>query len=325
MAFRGEFEVPVGANVFPVPIGASIGTPQKSPWSAAFVDPKQRVTSKSHVVFGMVSQFEWKGSGLLSMKTVLNHHVDIHCGGGIHRIEPDTYLILNKGTEYSFLMKGGQPIQGLSAFFDESSIRAAIDTRNAQAQLDSPESSKSASLDFVERLYPNDAALQKLRKIGSMIEEFGTDSLWLQESLVELLTLILAAQSACADEIATVDASRADTKLELYRRLYKARDYAHASLDQPISIDDLAYVACLSTNYFLRTFRDLFGQTPHQYIVELRLQKAKQLLLQSNSSVSDICQQVGFQSLGSFSWLFKKRIGLSPDQFRRAAPRRYII
>ncbi|MBA3357135.1 MAG: helix-turn-helix transcriptional regulator [Pyrinomonadaceae bacterium] len=76
--------------------------------------------------------------------------------------------------------------------------------------------------------------------------------------------------------------------------------------------------ACLSPNHFLRTFKQAFHQTPHQYLTRIRLEHAQGLLAQTNQPVTDVCFAVGFESLGSFSWLFRQRVGLAPEAYRRA-------
>ncbi len=91
-----------------------------------------------------------------------------------------------------------------------------------------------------------------------------------------------------------------------------------ASCAQPITLEEMARIACLSPNHFLRTFKQLFGQTPHQYLTALRLQHAQKLLRQNDLPVAGVCDAVGFASLGSFSRLFRLRLGVSPDAFRRA-------
>jgi AraC-like DNA-binding protein len=69
--------------------------------------------------------------------------------------------------------------------------------------------------------------------------------------------------------------------------------------------------------HFIRLFKALFGETPHQYRSRAQIEKAKQLLILTDGSVTDVCFDVGFSSLGSFSALFLRRAGLPPSQFQR--------
>jgi len=119
-------------------------------------------------------------------------------------------------------------------------------------------------------------------------------------------------------QVESIPALRPASREELYRRLHRARDYATACFDQPITLNDMARVACLSTNHFLRTFKQTFHQTPHQYLTRIRLERAKGLLTKTNQPVTEVCFAVGFESLGSFSWLFRQRVGLAPEAYRRA-------
>jgi AraC-like DNA-binding protein len=79
----------------------------------------------------------------------------------------------------------------------------------------------------------------------------------------------------------------------------------------------MAAVACLSPNHLLRTFKQVFHQTPHQFITAVRLEEAQRLLCCTDDSITHICHAVGFTSLGSFGWLFLRRFGVSPRKYRR--------
>ncbi|HEY6332118.1 MAG TPA: AraC family transcriptional regulator, partial [Blastocatellia bacterium] len=91
---------------------------------------------------------------------------------------------------------------------------------------------------------------------------------------------------------------------DIYRRLCRARAFIDAHYDEPLDLDLIAREACLSRFHFLRLFRTVFKQTPHQYLTERRIRRAKELLAASNMSVTEVCFEVGFESLGSFSTLF---------------------
>lgn len=294
--------------------------PMHNPWSAAYPTANGRGRLGSHLVYGRVNKFHWSGSGNMSVKTVFSGHAEIDADGGKHRVEPSTYLVLNHGREYSFALDGRECVDGLSMFFEPEMVDGAIRSRRRtlERQLDEPYVRRRGAWEFFERIYPQDRVAAKLGQVHHGLQHFSKDPVWVQESLHITLDLIIDRHVEARQEVENVCAVRAVTKEELYRRLYKARDYAYATLHQSVSLDDLAYVACLSTNYFLRSFRGLFLQTPHQFIIEKRIERARSLLANTGDSVSDICLSVGFQSLGSFSWLFKKRTGLSPEAFRRS-------
>ena len=99
-------------------------------------------------------------------------------------------------------------------------------------------------------------------------------------------------------------------------RLERARRFIDLCYDLPLNLDQISSQACFSRYHFLRLFREAFDKTPHQYLVERRIEKAKELLSSPQLRVTDICFEVGFQSLGSFSSLFHKTVGQPPNTYR---------
>jgi AraC-like DNA-binding protein len=104
---------------------------------------------------------------------------------------------------------------------------------------------------------------------------------------------------------------------DVFRRLSRARDYLHEHQAERLALAELASQAGLSRYHFLRLFREAFGATPHQYLIHVRIERAKALLTAENGSVTDVCFDVGFSSLGSFSALFAQRVGRPPSEWRR--------
>ena len=87
--------------------------------------------------------------------------------------------------------------------------------------------------------------------------------------------------------------------------------------DRPLSIAEVAREAAMSPFHFIRRFESVFGTTPHQFRIQSRLDRARHLLALSDYSVTDVCMEVGFSSLGSFSALFARRFGTPPSVYRR--------
>lgn len=104
---------------------------------------------------------------------------------------------------------------------------------------------------------------------------------------------------------------------DIFRRLVAACDYIEARHAEPLALADVAASAGISQYHFLRRFRQAFGMTPHQYLTRVRLGRARELLARGTTSVTETCFEVGYASLGSFSTLFARRFGASPDAYRR--------
>jgi AraC-like DNA-binding protein len=104
------------------------------------------------------------------------------------------------------------------------------------------------------------------------------------------------------------------------RHLMRARDLVDARYRDPLDVPELARAAHLSPAHFSREFRKTFGETPHQYLLMRRLERAAALLRNTDRSVADICLTVGLKSVGSFTSSFGKMFGLSPAAYRAAHP-----
>jgi AraC-like DNA-binding protein len=99
-------------------------------------------------------------------------------------------------------------------------------------------------------------------------------------------------------------------------RLERARSFMHERFADALDLDALARQAFFSRYHFLRAFRREFGITPHQYLVQRRLEAAKELLQSTDKSITQVCFEVGYESMGSFSTLFHRRVGVSPMHYR---------
>jgi AraC-like DNA-binding protein len=101
------------------------------------------------------------------------------------------------------------------------------------------------------------------------------------------------------------------------RRLRRARAFIDHGYDGPLDLESIAAAAALSRFHLLRRFKDTYGETPHAYLTRRRIERAKELLAGTDLPVTQVCLEVGFASLGSFSTLFSRHVGHSPDRFRR--------
>lgn len=104
---------------------------------------------------------------------------------------------------------------------------------------------------------------------------------------------------------------------QTYRGLREARDFMRCAYGRPVYLPDVAAHANLSPYHFLRLHKQAFRETPHEFLTRLRIERAKTLLAGGSHNVTEACFEVGFSSLGSFSTLFARNVGLSPSEYRR--------
>lgn len=98
--------------------------------------------------------------------------------------------------------------------------------------------------------------------------------------------------------------------------MLRARDAMDRTFAEPLAIPELARIAEVSEAHFIRTFRATFGETPHRYLQRRRVERAMFLLRATDRPVTDVCLDVGFGSLGTFSRTFRDIVGESPTAFR---------
>lgn len=106
---------------------------------------------------------------------------------------------------------------------------------------------------------------------------------------------------------------------DIYRRIAAAKVFIDGHYHQPIDLEAIAKRAFLSKYHFHRLFTRVYKKTPHEYVTQIRVEAAKTLLAKEGISITDVCHMVGFESLGSFSTLFSKRSGHSPQYYRNLA------
>ena len=106
---------------------------------------------------------------------------------------------------------------------------------------------------------------------------------------------------------------------DLLGALRRARDLTDRDFAQPLTLDAMAEAANLSKFHFARSFVAVYGETPRAYLTRRRIERAKDLLRAANLTVTEICFQVGFESLGSFSSRFRRLVGSSPSDYRQSS------
>jgi AraC-like DNA-binding protein len=104
---------------------------------------------------------------------------------------------------------------------------------------------------------------------------------------------------------------------ETFRRLCRARDLLAEEFRSQIFLDTAAREACLSPFHFHRLFHSTFGETPHDFLTRRRMERARHLLASGEMTVTEVCLEVGYSSLGSFSSKFQSLVGLPPTQYQR--------
>ena len=101
-----------------------------------------------------------------------------------------------------------------------------------------------------------------------------------------------------------------------YLQVRQSKDFMEKFYSEKIELDKIAMAACMSRFHFIRLFQTVYGTTPRQYLKDLRINKAKELI-KNGSPVVQVCYQVGYDSLPTFSSAFKRGTGFSPREYQK--------
>jgi AraC-like DNA-binding protein len=252
--------------------------------------------------------------GPLSIKAVLRGQAEWLAGKSRFEVDAGSFVILNDGQPYSMTIEPGPAVETFCVFFEKGFVEDAWRSAASGdgALLDGPD--ERAVLGFEERLRPRggriDAALRRMRAAA----EHGGDA---EAGFYDLALGLVELRTELAREIGRVPAARASTRQELHARVQRGRQAMDEMLTESLPLKNIARLAHLSPFHFHRSFCAVFGETPHAYRTRRRLERASRLLKETDSPVTEVCLDTGFESVGSFSTLFRRRYGVSPTEFRR--------
>lgn len=257
-----------------------------------------------------------------SLKFVLSGTEPYRINGQPRIVQPDQFLVVSHGSEVEVEIASPEPVHGVCVFFSTHQIRDVWHTLQTDDALllDTPTRGDTTPA-FHEHVFTARHNLlgQRLATLAHRISTQPVAVPNLTDDLFyELAVHLCQQQQTHRRHLTQLPAQKRTTREELYRRLLLARDYMHDTLTEPTRLSDMAAVACLSDYHFLRTFKAVFGESPYQYVLRLRLQKAVDLLRYGSLSIGEIAIICGFDEVQAFTKLFRKQHGLGPMRFRRS-------
>ncbi len=257
----------------------------------------------------------------LSIRCMLKGQQHYRLGNNDYYVHSKNFLLVNEGQSYKTSFHGSEEQEMfLVAFqpgFAEGLLHAL--TSSTCSLLDAPYRIKNENVHLFEKTYEQDTVvLTLLRHLRQLIDAdiFVKKIVDFDSIYTALLTRIFHLQGALKQEIDKLSPTKPSTRIELFRRLSIAKDYIDAHSGDTIQLKDIANAACLSVHHFKRAFKSLYGETPHHYLMQQRINKAKRLLKHSGTPINELSWQCGFQDTSSFIRQFKKTTGVTPNHYR---------
>ena len=260
----------------------------------------------------------WRGVAGFSLKRFSGGNAHYRVGNLTRRVDPNHYFLVNQGQAYEIDIDSPSLVTSRCLFFRNGLIGDVIDgvTRSTDWALD--HLSQAGDKELSQQLYPIDSSLQRyLSNLEQRISSNSCNQLE-REELFHVVGRQLVLRSRQETQMAEkVEAAKESTRRELYRRVVLARDYILSNWERSISLQEMAKVSSLSPNHLLRSLRAIYRVSPGSFQQSIRLKAAVTYLGNRDSTVTQIAQECGFESLPSFIRLFRSRFGASPIQFRK--------
>ncbi|MEN0052768.1 MAG: AraC family transcriptional regulator [Mucilaginibacter sp.] len=238
-------------------------------------------------------------------------------------IYPDSFLILNRGTQFSTDTDSDIPVQSFSIHFDEQFLNDLKDSWSfSGSHLLGRSAFKTKHLfEFDETIYPLSGDLMyNVYHLKQYLDSGLEDELLINEYLHHcLVNYFNIYDEEIINKADRLHFLNQNTKMEILRRLNLAKEYLYSNYNQNISLEDLAEHSCLSVNHLLRTFKQAFNLTPHQFLIQLRLRRAQLLLRNTSYPINEVVNLIGFECPSSFIRLFKNHYKITPLKYRQIA------
>jgi AraC family transcriptional regulator len=326
---------------------SAMSSSPKTPTPRVLVNPPAALLgARNAILWGKGKQYHVADfPGPLSVKTVVRGSAHWKTHEADRLVHESSYLVLNSGQTYSLTIDSHKTVETFCLFFrrgivedvgrvEGSDTRSLLDDPVNDPGIDEPEETiddaesgraiaatkpaqSRSCVEFFETLRTHDGLVSPLiQRIYTRLKDQSASDPWLEDQFLEVAAALSRVHREAGKCAARITAKKYSTRVETYRRLLRGKDYMDSFSGGQLHLEEVAHQACLSPYHFHRLFRQAFRQTPNQYLQRKRLANAQRLLERGEHSVTSVCLEVGFESITSFSGLFRRNFGCSPREYR---------
>ena len=260
--------------------------------------------------------------GPLSIKAVFSGSAVVTVDNRKLLAQDNSFIVVNDCQPYAFSIDSFQPTTMFCVFFARGFVEDVWRTTiTPHSKLLDNWDVKGATFAprYFERVEVRTASimpsLHQLRRL--ILSDRLTRVRW-DETFIRVATDLVHAEQEVRRRIDRIPAMKSSTRREICRRLLRGRDFLLSFASEPLRLDDVARHACLSPYHFHRAFTRFFGKTPHRLLSDYRLERIATQLRHTERTTTELCLENGFESLPSFSRLFRRRYGMGPREYRRS-------
>ncbi|WP_234734473.1 helix-turn-helix domain-containing protein [Tellurirhabdus bombi] len=244
-------------------------------------------------------------------------------------IKKACFLAVNANQPYSSFIQSEEWVASLALYFNTLFLNQTLGvyTTPEDRLLDNPNFVHRQAVWFFEPIYVlTPSILSRVWTLKTSLETRILTESELEEHLHGILAdLFWAYKQEVLRKSETLSAIKRSTRIELYRRLQLAKAFLDDQVTEAITLDDVAKASMLSKNHLLKHFKQMFQRSPHQYLTQRRLERAKNSLVHSDLPINRIALQTGFEDPSAFGRLFKSSFATTPQQYREQFAKRVIF
>jgi AraC family transcriptional regulator len=230
------------------------------------------------------------------------------------KVGEDHFFITNTGQSYTLEVEEKSKAETFNLHFGDHFVDHLIQSQSSSIEkiLDEKSGNSIQHFSFHNRL------IRKTKEVRELLTSLksNTDELKEEDLLTELFIELFNEELKLSKATKALPSIKKSTRDELVKQILLSTDYIQEFYYKQLSLDELANVSCLSKFHFLRLFKIAIGQTPHQFINRVPIEKSKELLKESDQEIKQVADRVGFADSSSFSRVFHQHVGAYPSQFR---------
>jgi AraC family transcriptional regulator len=259
-----------------------------------------------------------------SIKFVMQGTIYYRCKYKEYKVQQDHFLLTSKQSAAQAYFDSKQPVKSICIDICPTSIAEAYTLLLKKGELDL-DNFMAGYFDhpyFFEHVYNVQESVvgKQLQKLSSVLNNGQFHANMINEEwFLQLVELIILQEKGNYLSLNNIPAKKTATRKEIYERLIQGKQYMAACYYLNPDIATVAQNCSLSTFHFFRSFKQAFGISPYQYMMQLRLKYSLRLMLEENYSLTDIASLCGFPDLFTFSKAFKREYGMSPSKYQASS------
>lgn len=257
----------------------------------------------------------------LSIKYVVSGEERYTINNKTFKVTAGRFLIVNHHQQFICKVSSPEPVEGFCFYLDPEQVAQIYNRYQPAATFAAKDHLPTKPLRFMEKLYSvheNELGQYLLELAPQLRQEQLNPYLDFKVIFQKLAEKIVLSQLEIDDRLANIQNTRKTTRIEIFKRVSRVRNYIDDNFLEDINLEDLASLAFLSKYHFLRCFKHVYGISPYQYVIQRRLVHSQTLLDNSQKTLSEIAYQTGFIDRRAFNRAFRKAFGHLPAEYRQA-------